>query len=252
VWVITLPNWVIRRPDQVTIEGNEHLSATTVQSLLPIQYPKSVWTLQPQTIANQLEARAPIADAVVTRHLFPPGLTVRIKERHPVAIAYGMSATVTSLPGATPAPTATNSSRVGLLDEEGNWMPIESYTELNQPMTLPTLKVIGMRAEDRTQWKMLYRAVAQSPVKVSEINWQNPSNLILITELGTVHLGPFSAQITKQLQALDQMRELPSKVPLDQILYINLRNPASPLLELNQSQTSSSNNASDPALSESP
>ncbi|HEY9621204.1 MAG TPA: hypothetical protein V6C78_12580, partial [Crinalium sp.] len=78
------------------------------------------------------------------------------------------------------------------------------------------------------------------------------SNLILITELGTVHLGPFSAQITKQLQALDQMRELPSKVPLDQILYINLRNPASPLLELNQSQTSSSNNASDPALSESP
>lgn len=233
VWVTTLPNWVIRRPEQVTVEGNDHLSPTTVQALLPIAYPQSLWALQPQAIADQLEARAPIAKAIVTRHLFPPGLTVRIQERHPVAIAYGML----NDPVSGQTPTATpSSSRVGLLDEEGNWMPIENYTELNQPMTLPTLKVVGMQPADQAHWKTLYRAIVQSPVKISEINWQNPSNLILMTELGVIHLGPFSSKISDQLQALDQMRQLSARIPLDQILYINLRNPDAPLLEMNQSQ----------------
>lgn len=232
LWVTTLPNWVIRRPEQVIVEGNEHLSPTTVQALLPIAYPQALWALQPQTIADQLEARAPIANAVVIRHLFPPGLTVRIQERHPVAIAYG--ALNDPVASQTSAASTVSSSRVGLLDEEGNWMPIENYTELNQPMTLPSLKVVGMQAEDQPQWKPLYRAIAQSPVKVSEINWQNPNNLILTTELGLIHLGPFSSQISDQLKALDQMRQLPSRIPLDQILYINLRNPDAPLLELNQ------------------
>jgi cell division protein FtsQ len=229
LWVITLPNWVIRRPEQVTVEGNEHLSPTTVQALLPIDYPQSLWALQPEAIATDLEAHAPIAKAIVTRHLFPPGLTVRIQERHPVAIAYGM------LNGPVPDQTsATTTSRVGLLDEEGNWMPIENYTELSQPMTLPSLKVIGMQPETQSQWKALYQAIAQSPVKVFEINWQNPSNLILTTELGVIHLGPFSSQISDQLQALDQMRQLPTRIPLEQILYINLKNPDAPLVEMNQ------------------
>lgn len=226
VWVTTLPIWVVRHPSQVTIEGNELLSAQTVQSLLPIAYPQSLLTLQPQTIAQRLETQAPIADATVTRHLFPPGLTVRIQERYPVAIAYpdrNVSRSSVAQPSVT--------SQVGLLDAEGTWMPLESYTALNQAFTMPTLKVIGMRGDYRAQWKELYDILLRSPVQVSEINWQDPGNLILTTELGVVHFGSYSPRFAIQLRTLDQMRFLAEQTGSEQIIYIDLRNPAAPLLQ---------------------
>ena len=87
IWVSTRPGWVIYEPEQVEIEGNQFLSAQTVRSLLPLDYPQSLMHLQPQAIAEKLESAAPIAQATVTRHLLPAGLTVRVKERFPVALS---------------------------------------------------------------------------------------------------------------------------------------------------------------------
>ena len=36
VWAITLPEWVIRQPEQIVIEGNHFLSAQAIRSLLPL------------------------------------------------------------------------------------------------------------------------------------------------------------------------------------------------------------------------
>ncbi len=65
-WVITLPGWVIRQPEQVAIAGNRFLSAQAIQSLLPMAYPQSLLQLEPQAIAAQLESKAPIAEATAT------------------------------------------------------------------------------------------------------------------------------------------------------------------------------------------
>jgi cell division protein FtsQ len=230
VWVTTLPIWVIRYPSQVQIEGNELLSTQTVQSLLPIAYPQSLLTLQPQAIAHQLETQAPIADAIVTRHLFPPSLTVRVKERHPVAIVYPVTPTTV---GSQQAMT----SQVGVLDAEGTWTPLESYTSLNQPFTLPTLKVIGTPNNYEVHWKELYQVLSHSPVEVTEINWQDPGNMILTTELGVVHLGSYSSRFAIQLRTLDQMRFLQDQIGSEQIIYIDLKNPATPLVQTAQTST---------------
>jgi cell division protein FtsQ len=224
VWAITLPDWVIRKPEQVAIEGNHFLSSQTIRSLLPLSYPQSLLRVEPQAIAKSLESQAPIAEATVRRQLLPPGLTIQVKERKPVAIAQ-TSAVKHDKPEQSDPST-------GLLDEQGVWIPSSSYPKLEQNLELPTLKVIGSNQQYRPYWSEAYQAVSHSPVKVFEIDWRNPANLILKTELGNVHFGPYSSQFTEQLRVLDRMRELPTHIQPTKIAYIDLKNPQLPTIQM--------------------
>ncbi|MCU0516958.1 MAG: FtsQ-type POTRA domain-containing protein, partial [Oscillatoria sp. Prado101] len=210
------PAWVIHQPEQVVIEGNQLLSARTIRSLLPVSYPQSLLRLQPEVMAKQLESQAPIAKATVSRHLFPAGLTVTVKERYPVALT---------------VPAAAGPA-LGVLDENGWWVPLQSYTSLEVSLQLPGLKVIGNPDQYRLQWPPVYEAVSRSAVKISQIDWQDPANLILKTELGDVHFGPYSSKFVEQLKVLDRMRQLPKHPRSPQISYIDLKNPASPTVKI--------------------
>lgn len=224
VWAITLPEWVIRQPEQVVIEGNHFLSTQAIRSLLPLSYPQSLLRVEPQAIANSLESKAPIAEATVSRQLVPPGLTIQVKERKPVAIAQA--------PTPNNAKTMHPTQAAGLLDEQGVWMPKSSYTKLDKNLELPTLKVIGQSEQYRPYWSEVYKAVSHSPVKVFEIDWQDPANLILKTELGNVHFGPYRSRFSEQLGVLDRMRELPTHINPSQIAYIDLKNPDFPAIQM--------------------
>lgn len=224
VWAITLPDWVISTSEQIVVEGNHLLSAKSIRSLLPLSYPESILRVEPQAIAKSLESQAPIAEATVTRQLLPPGLTIKVKEREPVAIA--QSAAPSS------AQVANSTAKSGFLDAQGVLMPENSYTKLEHKLELPSLKVIGSSDQYLSYWSEVYQAVSHSPVKVFEIDWRNPANLILKTELGNVHLGPYSSRFTEQLTVLDRMRELPSHIQARNIAYINLQNPEFPAIQM--------------------
>ena len=230
VWAITLPEWVIRQPEQIVIEGNHFLSAQTIRSLLPLSYPQSLLKVQPQAIANSLESQAPIAEATVSRKLVPPGLTIQVKERKPVAIAQA-AATKNAKSSHLDQPG-------GLLDEQGVLMPESSYRSNSPNIELPTLKVIGSSDQYRPYWSEVYQAVSHSPIKVFEIDWQDPANLILKTELGNVHFGPYSSRFSEQLGILDRMRELPTRVSSSKIAYINLKNPDFPAIQMTKENVS--------------
>ncbi|MEB3291844.1 MAG: FtsQ-type POTRA domain-containing protein [Synechococcales bacterium] len=280
-WAITQPNWVIRQPSQIKIEGNQFLSSKTLRDLLPIQYPQSLLRVQTADIEKTLTTKAPIAEVAVERQLFPPGLTIRVRERKPVAQAILGSlgaekpkaeslapletpsdnaprdpATADSKQDETDTPSQGNSTTLqngspshrkatpeaqqpaGLLDEQGMWLPIDSYKTLKQKIPLPNLKVIGDPNLYRQHWNRFYPAISRSPVKIQEINWLNPNNLILKTDLGTIHVGPYGRQFIAQLRSLDRLRNLTSRVARDQIDYINLRNPENPTVQMKTARTS--------------
>ena len=229
LWTTTRPYWVIRTPSQIAIKGNHFLSTQAIQSLLPLSYPQSLLRIEPEAIAHSLETQAPIAEATVTRQILPPGITVHVKERLPVAIA--------QLPvSVTHAATSATSASIGLLDEKGVWMPIQSYTSVSGVQELPSLKIIGLPEQYRYYWAQLYRAVSHSPIKIMEIDCQNPANLILKTDLGVVHLGAYSSRFAEQLKVLQQMRQLSAKLKKSQIAYIDLKNPTSPLVQIEQAK----------------
>jgi cell division protein FtsQ len=69
---------------------------------------------------------------------------------------------------------------------------------------------------------------------VTEIDFQDPTNLILTTELGIVHLGSPSNKLPEQIQVLEEMRHLENQVNPSNIDYIDLKNPVMPLVQVNQ------------------
>ncbi|MFN6496626.1 MAG: cell division protein FtsQ/DivIB [Nostoc sp. DedQUE01] len=227
LWVAVQPVWMLKASKQIAIKsGNKLLSDETTRSLLVLSYPQSLWRIEPSAIANSLKKQPTIANAIVRRRLFPPGLIIDIQERVPVA--------VTQTPTVQNQGTSNKKVTIGLLDASGVWIPLEKYTSLNPSRKLPNLRVIGLPKQYCLYWSQLHQAISQSLVKVMEIDCQNPTNLILKTELGKVHLGTPGPQLSEQIKLLAQMRHLTAKLNSGEIEYIDLKNPEFPLVQMNQ------------------
>jgi len=262
VWIILQPNWVIRRSEQVKIEGNRFIATQSIRSLLPIQYPQSLLRIQSSQISDALTTKAPIVEAVVERHLFPPGLVIKVREREPVAqaiygnggkpaqsdsknIVKGEKGKATDKSNPSPNPNSGSSGKAAidstppdaLLDENGMILPIEGYAELNQGVKLPDLKILGNPDVYRSQWTSFYPILRRSSMKIQSIDWQNPANIRLKSEIGWIHLGPLGRSFTLQMRSLDKMRQLPKRLPPEQIDYIDLRNPNNPTIQLKNSRS---------------
>ena len=259
-WVAIQPMWVLKDSGQIVIKSGDSkaprrtqvLTQKDIYSLLGLSSPQSLWRVEPALIADSLRKQPSIAQATVSRRLLPPGLIIEIQERIPVAIAQvtkdqtvtncvltpaftGKSAEVKSC--LQNSGTANKQNELGLLDASGVWMPLSSYISINPKAKLPRLIVIGAIAQYKPFWTQLYTAISRSSLKVTEINFQDPTNLILKTELGNVHLGSPSNRLTEQIQALVQMRRLPNEVNPSKIDYIDLKNPAIPLVQMNQKKS---------------
>lgn len=222
LWLLSHPNWVIQSPEDVHISGNQWLPDALVRDQLPLSYPETLVQLSPQAIANRLENNLPITTAGVKRQLLPPRLIIQIQERSPVAVAL--------LPPKTD-PQGVSQEQVGLLDAEGLWVPVETRNLLQQLPALPPLRVRGARQVYEQSWPQVYAALKASPVEVTEIDWRDPSRVMLQTqELGLVHLGSLGDRFSEQLQALDGLRNLPQEVDMSEVEYIDLQNPESPYL----------------------
>jgi cell division protein FtsQ len=260
IWAATLAEWKIYRPQQVVIRGNHLLSTEAILKLLPLDQAKSLLQLQPKSIAATLESTAPISRTTIARQILPTQLIIEVQERPPVAVVTCDRCTLLQHPTGTPA-IAQGPASIWLLDQQGKVAPLSSYPSLQKSGKLPPLKVLGLfkaapadaiaasgipalksaaqpvviDSQRQFQWVTLYEILHRNPVKVSTIDWQSSSNLIIKTQLGTAHLGPFGSKFADQLQALDKMRKLPSQVSPQQLAHVDLRNPDAPLLEMRPS-----------------
>ena len=212
LWVAMLPDWQLRGASQIDIEGNNLLSKDSIRKALPIQYPQSIFQIQPQAIATQLEASAPVYKVVVSRTIFPSKLTIQVQERLPIA-------------------NSTRNGQQGFLDAEGIWMPAKAYPS-NIPK--PNLTILEPNNRSLPQWSTLYRQVSQSQIKILQVDGRDESNLILMTELGLVYFGTYKpSMFNTQLETLDRLRTLPEKLKSRSYNYIDLTQPTNPILEMN-------------------
>lgn len=226
-WVAIQPMWVIRNAEDIIVNGNQLISTQTIQSKLSIDYPQSLWRIEPAKIRQRLVTQPAIASATVNRRLFPPGLVVQVEERIPVAIA-------------RQAVGSDNQTQViGLLDADGVLIPVDNYAPTQN---LPNLQVIGNPEQYKEYWSKILPSIRQSIVPISEVNFQDPTNLILTTDLGIVHLGNIDTNFSEALMRLGEMRDIYTKAQVrpEQVEYINLRNPETPMLQMKQKNQSKS------------
>ncbi len=230
LWLATSPIWLIRSGAQVAVSDNQLFSEDNIREILPVPYPQSLIKVQPDILEQRLEAYGPIESASVSRRLIPPGLHVSVRERVPVAVT--LPDTTQPLKAIPNQPTPFREP--GLIDAQGYWMPRNSFRDLGAIASPPALSVKGMRPEYKAYWRTMYEAIRQSPVKIAAIDWTRPSNVVLYSELGQVHIGPYGKNFTDQLAALDQMRSLDARIPPEQVAFIDLQDPDNPVVEVLQ------------------
>ncbi|WP_410503868.1 cell division protein FtsQ/DivIB [Leptolyngbya sp. BL0902] len=206
------------------VSGNERLSDEALQALVPIDYPQSLLKLEPEALAQQLRHRAPLVEVKVSRQMLPPRLNVQVRERVPVAVV---------LPALGSEGEASEYLQAGLIDAQGAWMPTSSFgLQTASAANLPTLRLRGLQPHYQRYWPQIYATIRTSPVAVQELDWHDPSNLVLHTDLGVVYLGSYGPDLERQLATLDQMRHLPDQVPPAEVAHIDLTNPDRPSLSL--------------------
>lgn len=213
VWGLSLPHWMIRSKSQINITGHQFLKESQIQAMLPIDYPQSIWQLPINRLKQTMVNQPPIDEVYFSRQLFPTQLTMTVKERQPVA-------------------EAEVKGEAGFLDAEGIWIPRTVYPADQSITPSSQLTVLGFTQSYRHYWQQLYPWLINSPVKIRGVDWRDPSNLILTTELGKVHFGTYGDNFPQQLKALIKLRQLPSQVSIERIIYIDLSNPNAPSVHL--------------------
>ncbi|MEB3309533.1 MAG: FtsQ-type POTRA domain-containing protein [Snowella sp.] len=214
VWLMSRPEWAIRDQSQIHLSGNKLLSSTQLYQFVPITYPQSIWQLSTQQLGKKMETIPPLARVEVTRQLFPAHISIAVQERQPIAVA-------------------TSDQGKGFLDKEGTFIAQSFYKSVPSGASLPkSPQFLGFSEQYKNFWQQNYSLINGSTVKITTIDGRNPSNLMLLTEIGQVHLGSDITQLPQQLKVLGQMKKLPSRVPSSRIAYIDLSNPAYPSIRL--------------------
>jgi cell division protein FtsQ len=268
-WAVSQPEWKLRQQSQITITGNEKLSTSSLQALLPFSFPLSLIRLEPRQIETTLQQHAHVQQVLVSRKLFPPRATIFVKERAPVAMTRCDRCLLITDPN-DPEALKIGPADLWILDDQGVALPAQSYPAFAKSQALPTIamnnflsplpekaaapfkavtasqraKLVFLPTNKQSQWQRMYRVLKNSPVittdspiQLSSIEWQDLENLKLQTKLGEIHLGPYSRRFAKQLKALDEMRSLSNTIDTDQVVYINLQNPDQPDLEMRNPPT---------------
>ena len=223
-WTVTLPGWIVRRPEQILIQGQRYLTEAAIRERIPLAYPQSLLQVSPEAIAGAVREHALVEDAQVVRQLFPPALIVSIVERRPVAIAYKPA----NLPPSDERPGIL----AGLIDASGAWIPWEGTADKESTIPLPALQVVGETEVYRSRWAEIYRSVSRSPVRVHRIDWRDPGNLILETELGAVRIGAYTPKFSEQLRVLDRLRNYSDRVNPEDVIYIDVKQPDAPAFQM--------------------
>lgn len=223
-WYVTLPHWVIRDSKQIEIEGNELMTVDEIRRLIPLKYPQSILKLSPQELARRMEKKMPVEKVVVIKEFQPPRLKIRLKEKPPVAVAFSPK-----ISQKTPQITL---EKVGYLDADGVFVDKKFYQNLEkQREKIPQLKIIGWPQTYLPYWQEVYHMIEQSPVKINTIDWRNPANMVLLTEIGTVYIGPYTSKFPEQLMVLEKMKSITRKIPRERIVYIDLMAPEIPSIK---------------------
>jgi cell division protein FtsQ len=216
-WAISQPDWMISKPEQIRIEGNQYLSDTAIRSMLAISYPKPIVELAPDRLATQLTQQGSVGSVKIDRGLLPPHLRIQIEDLPPVA-------------GVMPD---ENTRPQIYVDERGRQVPIASYRP-TVTRSLPQLRVILPAQGMCPNWMHIYQAIHTSPVAIGIIDCRNPQNLILQTEVGKVRLGATGdrSRLNSQIQQLDLLRDWKKHTDGVDVEYLDLENPELPKLQL--------------------
>lgn len=216
-WILLTQGWTLRNDEQISVSGSQRLGRSAVMDAAQLDLPLQLLSLQPREIEQNLLKTLPIQAASVQRQLLPPGLTVQLEDRRPLAAA-----------------TRQGKQGVerGMVDRRGQWMARTTAEHGEQPET--TIQVLGWTPVQRPLLEELLERRDQLGSPLQAIAFSADGALsVQTTALGLVQLGSDPRLLERQLATLSQLtRSLPVQLRRQPGSSIDLSDPSKPELQL--------------------
>lgn len=216
-WLLITQGWTLSSKDQVKVSGSERLGADAVIEASRLRFPLSLLSLQPKELEATLLKTLPVQGASVQRRLLPPGLTVQLEDRRPLAAATRQG---------------PKGLERGMVDGLGQWMVRTDADHGERPQT--EIQVQGWTAAHREVLASLLKQRDQLGSRLQTITIAPDGSLSVTTaSLGLVQLGSDPSLLDQQLVTLSQLtRSLPKELRQQAGSSLDLSDPGKPELQL--------------------
>ena len=180
-WLLVSAGWSLRSPKQITVQGSVRLGHEAVIQAAGLSFPRPLITLEPERLERRLMAELPVQSVSVQR-LLPPGLDIALEDRRPIAAA---------------SRTGSRGREQGMVDREGNWMPLTVARQGEAPAT--AVRVEGWIPSRRAVIASLLERQDQlgSPLLLIQIALDG--DISLRTALGLIKLGSNQKLLNQQM-----------------------------------------------------
>ncbi len=203
--------------EQIYVKGSNKIQANTIIMASNLNLPKPLFAINPEQLEISLIKELPIMNVQIRRRLIPPRLEIELKERKPIAFANRRGA---------------KGKEQGMLDSNGDWMPIKMANQTELPRK--KIYVEGWMASHRNLISIILDNDEKLGSPLKKITVSPNGELSLETEIfESIHLGSNSFYIKEQIKALNQLsKNLPSKLINKAGTTLDIRDPSKPELQM--------------------
>ena len=203
--------------DQTKITGLSGITKNDIKKNTSIFYPKNLLELNPKEIESHLLKKLPVKGVSVSRHFFPPEIHLKVLEREPIAFASRVFA---------------NKLEKGMIDIEGNWIPIKFVDKSKKNQIKLSIENWNPNKKKEIILIIKNRFIFQSPLKKIKIN--PLQEISLKTEhFDLVLLGSGTDRLIEQINKLNQLQKsLPNLLINTKVKIVDLKDPTKPELKV--------------------
>ena len=196
-WMLLRHGWTIEGINQVVVSGDSGLSRKQVVKAGGLSFPQPLLDISPAALEQTLARDLPVREVRVSRRLLPARLEVDLIRLIPVARAFRKRG---------------SAMEEGLVDAEGQWIPVSSASPSPKPLT-PIL-IRGWSLKQRPQVAELLRQHERLNGTIKSITLQPGGGISLdSTTLGRIELGRDGERLNDQIDAIVELNKtLPAEL----------------------------------------
>ena len=188
-WLVIKQAWILRSPNQVTVQGAPDLNREQVLRATGITFPLPLLQLDPALIKQRISAALPVDQVLMQRQMLPPRLVITLSERAAVAKAQR---------------NGIGGAEQGFIDRTGRWIsPRQQAGAMGA--ALPNLKVVGWQSRYQPSLELLIGLLPKE-ADVRELRFEANGDLwVVSSKLGAVRFGPLDERLGRRVQVLNHL-----------------------------------------------
>ncbi len=215
--LITRNGWSPINAEQIYVHGNTKLRANSIIEASGLNFPIGILAINPKELEINLMKELPVENISIRRNIITPSIEIGLQKRNLIAFADRRG------------PKRTEK---GMLDKDGNWIPLRIAQKIDQPNT--GVYVNGWISAHQSWIAEILEQRNTLGSSLQKIIINPNGELILQTkDFEKVQLGANKMNFREQIKALNQLsKKLPEDFINQKGTILDIRDPFKPELQM--------------------